>query len=518
MSVKLRTASSVCRSCDGATEVLLYVSIVFGVWAFGTTERWSTWFVNGLGYALGGVLVVKWLIRWLGGYSPPQWGRAGSIRKLKDDEDEERPSRKLRFTRLLTWCAAVLTVLVLVLCLVSAWNARATYLWGEQRLVYHDCIIWLPHSYDSASSWFAFWTYLGLALTFWSARDWLLGKDRKDDSASGSPDEAFAPGAGHARRSGTKSWLLPARLRRLLLVMCLNGGLVAAESIVQRVAGSQKLLFFRKNRVEELEQKLGPFAYRGNASEYFNLLWPAVAGFAMVSARMARNARMEGERKVSKAHAWLAVGATLMATAPFISGHRGGSIVSAALALFVVIVLIVANRNRGWRIKLGLFLLFCVGIQLGVFLGWDVLKPRLESALTETDSLVGRTRLWSNARRMVDDHPVWGTGPGTFYALYRFYLPSDQDRPEAYAHNDWLETRITFGGVGFAIVLLLLTTVPLNSVFGVGMPAPKVLLAMIWIGLVGCLAHARFDFPLQVHSIASLFMLLCCVSACAGRE
>ena len=42
---------------------------------------------------------------------------------------------------------------------------------------YHDKYIrWLPHSFDSSRTWFAFWSYLGLACSFWAVRDWLLGK------------------------------------------------------------------------------------------------------------------------------------------------------------------------------------------------------------------------------------------------------------------------------------------------------------------------------------------------------
>ena len=42
------------------TEVLIYTMVVFGPWAFGTTQPWSIWLMNGAGYALGVILPASW--------------------------------------------------------------------------------------------------------------------------------------------------------------------------------------------------------------------------------------------------------------------------------------------------------------------------------------------------------------------------------------------------------------------------------------------------------------------------
>ena len=34
---------------------------------------------------------------------------------------------------------------------------------------------------------------------------------------------------------------------------------------------------------------------------------------------------------------------------------------------------------------------------------------------------------------------------------------------------------------------------------------------LIWLALAGCLVHARYDFPFQVHSIVFLFLVLCAI-------
>jgi len=32
---------------------------------------------------------------------------------------------------------------------------------------------------------------------------------------------------------------------------------------------------------------------------------------------------------------------------------------------------------------------------------------------------------------------------------------------------------------------------------------------LVWLALGGCLVHARFDFPFQIHSTLLLFLVLC---------
>jgi NADH:ubiquinone oxidoreductase subunit 6 (subunit J) len=34
---------------------------------------------------------------------------------------------------------------------------------------------------------------------------------------------------------------------------------------------------------------------------------------------------------------------------------------------------------------------------------------------------------------------------------------------------------------------------------------------LIWVALGGCLLHARYDFPFQIHSILFLFLVLCAI-------
>src|ERR1039457_4984064 len=154
------------RFCDALTEGLIYFAILFGPWAFGTTQTWSIQVMNGVGLTLGLLWLVKIGFR-AGGNNcgaPQRW-----------------PAAERQFT----WMLAAGTICILLYCLVSAWNARAIYQPGQWHFEYLPAIRWLPHSYDQAASWAAFWKYLGLAGLFWALRDWLLTLSPKEAGRGG---------------------------------------------------------------------------------------------------------------------------------------------------------------------------------------------------------------------------------------------------------------------------------------------------------------------------------------------
>ena len=138
-----------------------------------------------------------------------------------------RPGHKLRrhrhqFSRWLVRLLAGLTLAVLGYCLISLKNSAATYDPDLRIFTYRHCIEWLPHTFDRHRTEFYFWMYLGLAGAFWGIRDWLLGMNKAEERAIRASAEKEIPLP-----------VLPARLRRLLWLLCVNGALLGAEAILQ---------------------------------------------------------------------------------------------------------------------------------------------------------------------------------------------------------------------------------------------------------------------------------------------
>ena len=81
------------QASEALTEPLIYLMVLFGPWAFGTTQPWSIWGMTIAGYLLGGMLVVKLAIRWFKGYRPPRWdgelGEESRKQKAESRNEEE---------------------------------------------------------------------------------------------------------------------------------------------------------------------------------------------------------------------------------------------------------------------------------------------------------------------------------------------------------------------------------------------------------------------------------------------
>lgn len=491
--------------CERLSELLIYAGLLLSPWAFGTpafwsdfntTQFWSTRLMNWIGYALGALLAMKWFLRWRWGYQPARWSGRTAGR-------EAASSRAARLGRALTVALAALTVALLAYCLVAALNARAVYDPVGMVFAYRPHVEWLPNSFDRARSLQGFANYLALACFFWAVRDWLQGMTRDESRLARSAPEQL-------RRR-----LLPARLRRLCWFLSVNGALLAAEGLAQRRSGTNKLLWLVQPRITRMaEHQFGPFSYRSNAAQYFNLVWPLTLGFWWTLRRERRRAVVQETLFRRRAADALPLAAALMAACPILSYSRGGAVVAALNLALALGLFLYGLRRRHPLTKFGVVLFFGSILGVAVAVGWDKLSERFKEA---PQGIEGREAMSRTARQMAADYPWFGTGPGTFEPVFQLYRESPDEYWPAQLHNDWLETRITFGRVGSALIGLAFACALLRWFFPGNAPGSWRLVSLIWVALGGCLLHARFDFPLQMYSILLLFLTLCAVLASLSR-
>jgi hypothetical protein len=461
---------------DQLSGGLLLGMLIISPWWFGTTQPHAISVMNWAGAGLWGLLILKRSFRWCTGYVPPRW-------------DNQLPRTACRVIRAL----GLVTALVLSYMLLSALNPRATYDYTTATFHYRECRLWLPHSYHPQATWQVLTNYTALAGVFWALRDWLAGRTPAEARARRQQGAVAAGGAGD---------FLPTRLRLLLWVLCLNGGLLAAQGIAQRLSGEGKLLWLIEPRInKDALSQFGPFAYRANAAQYFNLLWPVALGFWWT-----RQRRTPGEWR----HHSLLLAATLLAAAPFISTARGGAMVAGSMLVAAALWFALigwmfpgsaspAPSQRRTRLAFGLFFI-AVGLLIQQ-IGWDDLSQRMNQI---NEGLDNREQIYAAARRMARDYRWWGTGPGSLNALYALYRGDPTDYWPAQLHNDWLEFRITFGRVGFALILTAMGLVLARGCVAGGLFIGRRLTGMLWLALLGTLVQARFDFPFLIYSILML--------------
>jgi O-antigen ligase len=119
---------------------------------------------------------------------------------------------------------------------------------------------------------------------------------------------------------------------------------------------------------------------------------------------------------------------------------------------------------------------------------------------------------------MVRDFPVFGTGPGTFDPLFQMYRISPEEYWPVQLHNDWLETRVTFGWLGSGLIAAAFLIAVGRWFLPGGIHGGRRFTMLLWLALLGCMVHARFDFPFQIYSIVFLFVMLCAILFSVSRR
>ncbi|MDA7535077.1 O-antigen ligase family protein [Verrucomicrobia bacterium] len=355
------------RWADIGTEALIYFTIIFGPWAFGTVHDWAITTMNLANYGIGLLLMTKWVIRWKTEYQPARW-----TSHSQNDGESDSPKRDWR-----TKTVGFLTLYMLGYILVSILNARSTYNWDFNFFEYEETYIkWLPHTYDKAATIQSLCNFLGLACCFWGVRDWVLEKTRTERMESTSEEDDSQ----HMFQEEISVPSIPNRLKKLLWLLCISGGLLALIGIVQRLDGTPKLLWIlEREQFGSPTQSFGPFGYRGNGASYINMILPLAVGFLMWMMQYAKSVRMKTGRKSSESRFTLIPAICMMIAAPFISLSRGGFVVLGYILLVGIIwVLFKRNLLKGQQ-KAGLGIILLMGIGLSYYIGWEPLLKRLNS-------------------------------------------------------------------------------------------------------------------------------------------
>ena len=195
-----------------------------------------------------------------------------------------------------------------------------------------------------------------------------------------------------------------------------------------------------------------------------------------------------------------------------ISASRAGALTAAGILILALIYLTVTSWFSGGAFRwgtAGLMLLFLtVTLSLGWYFGWDSLAPRMEQL---GEGYQNREEMYAAAQPMAKDYPLFGTGPGTFGTVFQLYLFSTETYWPEQLHNDWLETRLTFGWVGFIMLLGALACIGLRWFVPGGIRGSRRFVVLAWLALGGCLTQALFDFPFQIHSTLFLFLVICAI-------
>ena len=179
---------------------------------------------------------------------------------------------------------------------------------------------------------------------------------------------------------------------------------------------------------------------------------------------------------------------------------------SKAAWLFMVLLGVLALGHSSLRMAWKRVLIYGL-LALG-FIGFTI--KYVDSAAHGKRSMEARLVYWQAALQIVRQHPVLGTGPGTFGAAYKQILPPNAEWAML-AHNDYLEQASDSGIIGFLTFsgLIVGSIAYLYRYRLLKKGRFYMVRFAVWLGLLGLFLHSGMEFNLYYPALAwpSFFLL-----------
>ena len=335
-------------------------------------------------------------------------------------------------------------------------------------------------------------------------------------------------------------------VERILLVVAIATGLMAALGVVQYLTGNGKYLWFYEFAYNSTDGIVkGTFSNRNHYASFLaigagSLIWwtfaPATeqashrvsltTGRQRSSRRRRSQTPAEPNVPILPANYRLAIGLTALAVLAFAvlcSLSRGGAVSLAIAGTVATAMLVKAGRLTPGAAGGLLALALLVGAALTIH-GMERVGTRLDTVweelggiFSEEDAnLGGRREVWQAAVTTIGNFPVLGTGIGSHASVSPIVMPPTDKTLFTHAENSYLNVGVETGlaGLGLAIVSLLIGFGSCSIVFLRGNSREQIVAVALATGLTAGAVHACTDFIWYVPACSTLLMLL---GACAVR-
>jgi len=204
-----------------------------------------------------------------------------------------------------------------------------------------------------------------------------------------------------------------------------------------------------------------------------------------------------------------------MLTALILSLSRGGWIGFLIGLVFMAVAMVTNRYFKKKRIIIALTVVF-FALAVVVLASTPVVERlRTFEQKQEIPNLSARVRVWRGVVKMIQDHPLVGTGPGTFATVFTQYQPPGFLSRYFRAHNDYLHFTSEIGILLIPVIIWMIIALyrkgfkkcknPSRLVRGTSLGAMS--------GITALLVHSISDFNLHIPANALLFTVLASIVA-----
>jgi O-antigen ligase len=276
------------------------------------------------------------------------------------------------------------------------------------------------------------------------------------------------------------------------------GFLLSLFAIVQQFTSNGKIYWVVPNRFGGWIY--GPYVNHAHYAGLMEMLVPFPLMLAIAS-RAGRPGR-----------AFFLFAAVVMSSTIFLSQSLGGMIAFAA-ELAALSLIVFRNGRSSYREIVMLGVLCCALVAWLVWLRPVGLVERIARLLNPIADAgaTGRVAIVKDSLKMVWERPILGWGLGTFPDVYPSFRSFFTNLWVNEAHNDFVQTLVETGIVGFACAaafLFLLCRVAIRNSRLWRSEIQSSMATAAFIGCLGLLIHGVVDFNLQIPANAAFFFAL----------
>ena len=436
-------------------EISIYFIIIFTPWAFGTTENWSIKITEVVIFVTCLLMLCSCLIKF------------NITNKYKQE--------KIIYDRFFSASITTVTALIIIYTFICYVNARGDFNLETKVFTYFDYNKNFPTTYNQNATFATLLQHCSLIAFYYVLKHHLT--------------------SGMGRR----------KINRLIYLMAINAMVIVIIGITQRIFYndqiSSKLLFLITPEINKtVDGQFGPFAYRSNAGTLFNIIWPICLGLIFEHKYQ--------YKKIGKGEIFfIYVSLFFCFLVPYITLARGAVFVNMVLILTIVMYISQSRVRR--RAKYTLFSISIILLVIVVVFFWENNYNRI--SLMIVDRFSARIDLFKHTIEIAKDYYPFGSGPGSFEAIYFFELTDENNIWQSWAHNDFLEIFATYGVFGIVFITLLFALYILR-IINLILRVKDHLLFFLFSSLIGLLIHSFGDFPLQVYSILIYMVLILGIS------
>jgi O-antigen ligase len=302
------------------------------------------------------------------------------------------------------------------------------------------------------------------------------------------------------------------RIKSVLTTFFLSGLFQASYGALMTLSNLEYIFLMKKEHYIGLAT--GTFVNRNHFSNY--LIMCIAAGTALLlidfSLQRAKNwkERIVGILQfIMSKKMLLRIGIAMIVVGIVLSRSRMGNVsFFVSLIMAGLLWMILTKRiSRKAIILLVSFIIIDLWV-VGNWFGFEKVQARLQntSASTETrDEVIRDTVIY------IKDHPMLGTGGGSYYSVYPHYKSPDVNGYYNHTHNDYLQILSEYGFIGIGIIAILVLSTAFTAIMTMARRRNPVMQAigfMCLMTIVALLMHSLVDFNLQMMANAASAIII----------